>query len=161
MATNDLLELNPRKVIRCLKDILPSSELQKIENEVTKNVKQLIRLGEGHLRYAHHLSGRDIWRQRVSRAYYACYSASKAVRLAQDGSYNTEARDHKKIGNLPDNFPDKNIWQNKLTKFRADRNIADYDHSAKEKELEYSSSQYLVEASDFVRGIKAYLKGNA
>lgn len=158
MATDGFLKLNPRKVIRCLKDILPSSELQKIEDEVTKNVKQLIRLGEGHLRYAHRLSGRDMWRQRVSRAYYACYSASKAVRLAQDGSYSTDAGDHKKIGDLPDDFPDKNIWENKLTKFRADRNIADYGHSAKEKELESSSSQYLVEASDFVRGIKAYLK---
>lgn len=161
MANDDFLKLNPKKLIRCLENILPASELQKIDDELRRNVKQLIRLGEEHLRYSRTVSGRNSWRQRVSRAYYACYSTSKALRLAKNGMFSTDSKDHQKIGGLPDDFPEKDIWCDMLTKFRADRNIADYDHSAKERNLEYPSSQYLDEATAFLRVIKAYMKRNS
>ena len=161
MVNDDFLKSNPRKIIRCLSNILSSSELQKIDDEIKVNVKQLIRLGESHLRYTRSLSGLGVWRQKVSRSYYACYSLSKAIRLAHEGMYSVEANDHKKIGDLPDDFPDRDIWSNKMTKFRADRNISDYGHKAKERDLEYTSSQYLIEAENFIKEAKAYMKRKA
>lgn len=159
MINDKFLNLNPRKIMQCLSGILNELELQKIESELRKNSKQLIKLGEAHLRFANGLSGRDCWRQRVSRAYYACYSVSKALRLAKTGFYSTESKDHQKICDFPDDFPNKDIWKDKLTKFRADRNIADYDHLAKEKNLEYTSSEYLSEAYAFLQETKKYMRG--
>lgn len=161
MANDDFLKINPRKVIRCLKGIVSEAELNKIEEELKKHIKKLVRLGEAHLRYANNLNGAGSWRQRVSRAYYACYSLSKAIRLAEDGIYSTDSSDHKKIGSLPNDFDDKPTWENKLTQFRADRNIADYDHSATEKELEVTSGTYLSDATLFTKKAKEYLKGKS
>lgn len=159
MPKNDFLEMNPRKIIRCLTGIISEDEIKKIEEEILVNTKKLIRLADSHLRFAKKSSGADAWRNRVSRAYYACYSVSKAIRLAEEGIYSTEASDHKKIGQIPDKFPNKNIWSDKLVKFRADRNIADYEHNANEGSLEYKSKEYLQDAELFVKEVKKYLKG--
>jgi hypothetical protein len=66
--------------------------------------------------------------------------------------------DHKRIGDLPDAFPNRAIWADILTKFRADRNLADYDHTARAAELEYTAEQYLNYASELLTAIKAYLR---
>jgi len=59
---------------------------------------------------------------------------------------------------LPNDFDLVTRWQDTLTKFRADRNIADYDHSAAEKDLELTSAEYLKEADNFYKLARAYLK---
>lgn len=154
------LSLNLQKVANCLRGILPPAEIEKITAELNRNVRQVIRLSEGHLRSARKAKsyGRGAWRQVVSRGYYCCYCASRAVRLAKTGSFSMEADDHKRIGDLPNGFPSVNVWGDILTKYRADRNLADYDHTAKESELEYTTEDYLDKAECFLREVKQYLR---
>jgi len=80
------------------------------------------------------------------------------VRLEVAGVYSTDSADHKKIGDLPHDFEDVARWQDVLTKFRADRNLADYDHSVTEAELEMRSSEYLTVAKEFLATVKDYLR---
>ncbi|MEW7991095.1 MAG: hypothetical protein AB2820_12640 [Candidatus Thiodiazotropha sp.] len=158
MKDNHLLQINPRKTIRCLTPILSAAEINKIELELKNNVRQLLRLGHAHLRFAKRASGQSMWRQRVSRGYYCVYSASKAIRLEVTGIYSTELTDHKKIGDLPADFQDRSRWKELLTKYRADRNLSDYDHSVRESALELSSATYLKFAEKFLKAAKIYLK---
>lgn len=158
MDDNHLLKLNPHQVMKCLDGIITTAELNKIQQEVNVNVRQLIRLAESHLRFANAATGILSWRQRVSRGYYACYSASKAVRLGVYGTYDTDVKDHKRIGTLPDSFPDHAHWKDLLTKFRGDRNIADYDHSESENALEMNSNAYLAKATEFLNETKNFLR---
>lgn len=153
------LNLNLRKVVACLNRVLNTSELGKVEAELYRNVRQAIRLSEAHLRYAQSAVGarRGSWRQVVSRGYYCCYCASRAVRLSDSGTFSTEVEDHKKIGDLPDAFPERNKWEDILTKFRGDRNVADYDHTAGMNMLEYSPREYLGHAETFLQEVKTYL----
>jgi uncharacterized protein (UPF0332 family) len=155
------LNLNLQKVVSCLGDVLSPTELHKITTEIHRNVHQALQLSEIHLRAAHLAKalGTGSWRQVVSRAYYCCYCASRAVRLAKTGSFSTEVDDHKRIGDLPDAFPNRAIWADILTKFRADRNLADYDHTARSGELEYPARKYLSYASELLTEIKKYLRG--
>src|ERR1035437_7775995 len=151
------LNLNLRKVILCLTGVLPPAELEKIKAEIHRNVRHALRLSGVHLRAAR-TQGLRIWRQMVSRAYYCCYCASRALRLAETGTFSTEVEDHKKVGDLPDTFPSRARWADILTKFRADRNLADYDHSAHSGDLEYTAEQYLTHAESLLAEIKRYLR---
>ena len=72
--------------------------------------------------------------------------------------FSTEVDDHKKVGDFPDEFPKRSIWADVLTKFRADRNLADYDHTARSEDLEYSADEYLRYASQLLAEIKTYLR---
>ena len=157
MDDTHLLNLNPQKVIRCLETILNRDELGKIEEALRQNVQQLIKLSRSHLRFAQLATGPSSWRQRVSRGYYSSYCASRAVRLAYNGYYNTDPGDHKKIGDLPDDFPSKSNWEDFLMKFKADRNLADYDHTVTEHALEVSSYEYVAGANDFYQAARRYL----
>jgi len=158
MEDDHILNLNPRKVIRCLRPVIPADQVDKIEAELRTNVQQLLRLGQAHLRFAKRASGQSVWRQRVSRGYYCAYSTSKAIRLEVTGVYSTEPGDHKKIGDLPDDFSDLSRWKDLLTKFRADRNLADYDHTVGESALELPSATYLTVAEEFLNVAKDYLR---
>jgi hypothetical protein len=157
MNDDHLLNFNPHKVIRCLTPILTQRELEKVRGVLRDNVQQLLRLGRLHLRFAQDVDGPASWRQRVSRGYYCAYCTSRAVRLAITGVYNRDPGDHKKIGNLPEDFPSKTIWEDFLTKFKADRNIADYDHTESEKALEIGSIEYVRRAYNFYRTARRYL----
>lgn len=157
MDDNHLLNLNPHKVIRCLTTILTQEELDKVRGALCDNVHQLLRLGRAHLRFAKTADGPTSWRQRVSRGYYSAYCTSRAVRLAITGHYSMDPGDHKKIGDLPSDFPSKSTWEDFLTKFRADRNLADYDHSVSEKALELGSNKYVERADDFYQVGRKYL----
>jgi hypothetical protein len=157
MDDNHLLNLNPHKVIRCLATILAKDELDKVNAALHDNVKQLLRLGRNHLRFAQQADGPASWRQRVSRGYYCTYCASRAVRLAVNGFYSKDPDDHKKIGDLPGDFPSKSIWEDFLMKFRADRNLADYDHTVSERALELGSKEYVVRAEQFYQEARKYL----
>ena len=155
MESTHPLNLNLRQVISCLTGVLSQVEAQKIEEELRRNVRQALRLSETHLRSARAMNS---WRNVVSRGYYCCYCASRAIRLAETGIFSTETDDHKKVGNLPAGFPNRAVWSDVLTKFRADRNLGDYDHTARPRNLEYSSGKYLVFAGDFLNEAKRYLR---
>ena len=157
MRDDHLLQLNPRKVIKCLRTIVSADQLDAIEAALRDNVRQIIGLAQAHLRYAKASAGPSGWRQRVSRGYYCAYITSRAVRLEEAGTFCGDVSDHKKIGELPDDFKDLARWQEFLTKFRADRNLADYDHTANESGLEMRSHDYLAKAEEFLKEAKIYL----
>jgi uncharacterized protein (UPF0332 family) len=149
---------NPYKVIRCLEHFLSAHEIFKIHGEIKKNVRQLVKLSNAHYQAAKRAIGLACWRQRVSRAYYACYCMSRAIRLGVKGIYNTKPNDHESIGDLPSDFPSKNDWSDFLIKFRGDRNIADYDHTECRRSLEMSDAEYMEKTQEFLREAKNYLK---
>lgn len=158
MEDHHLLQLNPLKVIKCLTPILSAEELNKIKIVLHDNVEQLLSLGRSHLHFALSVSGSASWRQRVSRGYYCAYCASRAVRLAHDGFYKEDSGDHKRIKELPSDFPSKSTWVDFLVKFKADRNLADYDHTVLESALELPSSEYLEKSKEFLDVVGKYLK---
>lgn len=158
ISEDHLLYLNAARVMRCLGHVLAPAQIGKIEAEMYGHVRQLMDLSRIHLTYARRVQGRAAWRQRVSRGYYACYNASKALRLAVSGVFSSDVTDHKKVGELPDGFPEKNAWLDFLTKFRADRNLADYDHAAQARDLELAPSEYLDEARRFVGLAEQFLR---
>ncbi|MDP2996713.1 MAG: hypothetical protein Q8N47_04440 [Bryobacterales bacterium] len=63
-----------------------------------------------------------------SRAYYAAYNASKAVRYVVRGFVSLRGDDHKKVADLPGNFPDVDSWVSKLPLLYEHRLRADYDN---------------------------------
>jgi uncharacterized protein (UPF0332 family) len=152
------LNLNLLKVARCLSQVLRPRDIDKIKHELKQNVRQALRLAEAHLRFARSAAGNAGWRQKVSRAYYCCYCASRAVRLSKTGVFSTQVDDHKKVGDLPDAFEDRLVWADILTKFRADRNLADYDHTVSSSALEYPPDDYVAHAAEFLKQAKKFLR---
>ena len=51
-----------------------------------------------------------------SRADYAAYNASQAVRYVVRGFVSLRGHDHKKVADLPSNFPDVDSWVAKVRK---------------------------------------------
>lgn len=120
-----------------------------------------MQLSKTHLQFAKNARGINSWRQKVSRGYYACYCASRALRLFKSSEYNKKSDDHERISYLPDDLKDVAIWKNLLKTFRGDRNIADYDHIAKESDLEKNARTYVLKAEEFHNLVKEYIKANA
>lgn len=152
-----LLNKNVADIRRELGSILSRKSTAAFDAAVKENVIQLFSLGLHHFDFAKNL-GNAHWRQIVSRSYYGAYSVSKAVRLAVYGQYSQEVKDHEKVGFLPDDFPDKNTYANRLRLLRDDRNLCDYDHTAVETDLGMSSSDTLVLVNEFVLHARTYLK---
>lgn len=148
---------NVRKLRNNLSNILDRSALDAIENEIRLNTRQLYVLGRSHFLFAKRQNNRD-WRQKVSRLYYGAYNVSRAVRLSFSGEYSTEVTDHKKIETLPDDFPEKNTYANRLGVLREDRNLCDYDHVATRADLvsTLEDAEDLVEK--FLGEARKYLK---
>lgn len=159
MSEIEILEKNPNKIINLLSIILSSQELQKIADLRNKHCKMLLKLSYHHLKFAKEISSSKDWRQKISRAYYSCYNASKALRLNTNGEYSQQGADHKNIGKLPNSFPNENTWSNFLNQFRSDRNLADYDHEKKCSELAHAPKKYINKSEEFYIEAKKYLKG--
>lgn len=116
----------------------------------------MLELGKNHFNFAKSLSKRN-WRQKVSRYYYGAYNSSKAIRYFIDGYHSTDSSDHKKIGNLPEDFPNKETYNTRLKELRDDRNKCDYDHSITENDLfiPYRESEELTR--NFLKDSVTYL----
>lgn len=149
---------NPRQVKENLAGILDLASLQLLEDAIHANVALLYSLGLQHYSFARGLRARH-WRQSVSRAYYGAYNVSRSVRLQVSGEYSTEGKDHQRIENLPDDFPRKNTYSNRLATLRDDRNLCDYDHTASEADLVVGRTAALLLVSEFLSDAKAYLVG--
>ena len=121
---------NVRKLKDNLINVVTADAISAIETEIRTNVAQLYALGLNHYYFAARQNNRS-WRQKISRLYYAAYNVSRAVRLCVSGEYSIDSSDHKKIDTLPDDFPNRNRYANRLTVLRDDRNLCDYDHTAK------------------------------
>ena len=132
-----------------LRHILDTSACDGIQQEIDENVKALFTLGEGHFQFAMQ-TPKTFWRQRISRLYYGAYNVRRAIQLHFNGDYQTDVTDHKKIGILPDSFPNKGAYQQRLVDLRDDRNQADYDHVADESDLILPQDDAEVFVTDFI-----------
>ena len=147
---------NARKLMTELAGLLPPATIAIIEADIRRNVKELFHLGDAHRAFASGSARRD-WRQCISRLYYGCYSASRALRLEVSGHFTTDSSDHKNIGLLPSGFPRREQFKNQLDTLREDRNLADYDHTAVEADLVIPVPDAIAIAQDFMQEAKTYL----
>ena len=137
-------------------NVVDAAAISAIEAEICANVAQLYALGRSHYNFAIRQNNRS-WRQKISRLYYAAYSVSRAVRLCVNGDYSTDSSDHKKIEILPDDFPNKNMYANRLGVLRADRNLCDYDHTAELADLVVGVSDAVQLVQQFLTDAQSYL----
>ena len=86
------------------------------------------RLAQEHLADAQNAHRGKSHRSAYSRAYYAAYNASKAVRYMTKGVVSLHGDDHAKASELPDDFEDLAKWSRTVTDLYADRLRADYDN---------------------------------
>lgn len=152
-----LLNKNVIELRRELGSILSKKSAAAFDSEVKKNVIQLYSLGLYHFDFANAQASVN-WRQIVSRSYYGAYNISKAVRLAVNGQYSKEVKDHERAGELPDDFPDKHTYANRIRLLREDRNLCDYDHTVVEADLGMSSTDALALVDNLILHARSYLK---
>jgi len=118
-----------------------------------------LKLAETHLREAKRALRGGSSRATYSRAYYAAYNASKAVRYIATGFVSLRADDHQKASELPGDFPDQTFWGPSITKLYEQRLRADYDNWGRRKSFFTMKRANSVRvASDFLRLCKAYLR---
>lgn len=60
---------------------------------------------------------------------------------------------------LPDDFPNKNRYANRLGVLRDDRNLCDYDHTAKLADLVVGLNDAVDLVQQFLKDAQGYLKG--
>lgn len=149
---------NPGKIATAYARFLAPAEVQKIRNEARLHVAGMYELGVVHYRFAISVS-RPQWRQKISRLYYASYNVSKAVRFDNDGNHSTDPKDHSKVGQLPNGFPNKARYENELKTLREDRNSCDYDHMVKAGDLVNTSPHYASLVRAFMLDAYTYLSG--
>ena len=93
-----------------------------------------------------------------SRAYYAAYNASKAVRYVARGAVSLRGDDHRKVAELPDSFPDVDSWVAKLPLLYEHRLRADYDNwSDTSAENTLTPEDCLKIAQEFITAAAAFL----
>lgn len=151
-----LLHKNLEVLRRELDNILSKKSKAALAAAVRANVMQLFSLGTEHFTFASSL-GAAHWRQVVSRSYYGAYCVSRAVRLAVCGQYSSETNDHQRVGELPDDFPERNTFANRLRLLRDDRNLCDYDHTVVEDDLGMRSSEARALVEQFIASAAQYL----
>ena len=120
-------------------------------------------LAEQHLSELHYAVVAGHPRTTYSRAYYAAYNASKAVRYIENGWVSLRGDDHKEAWNLPDDFPDVDQWSDILRKLYEHRLRADYDNWAHSSaantfglaECEIHAAKFAAAAKDYLRNKRA------
>jgi hypothetical protein len=147
---------NTRKMLENLRHVLDTDACNAIQNEIDDNVKALFALGEGHFQFAKQTQ-KTFWRQRISRLYYGAYNVRRAVQLHFSGDYQTDVSDHKKIGLLPDGFPNRLRYKQALVDLRDDRNEADYNHLVDESQLLLTQDDAESLVTDFIKDARNFL----
>lgn len=148
---------NTRRLITNLKGVLDEDAIALLEGELDRQVVLLFSLATDCLSFATGPGKKD-WRLCVSRLYYACYHASRALRLSIFGEWSDEVKDHKKIVDLPDSFPQRSRYQTELPVLRSDRNLCDYDHDSSEADLAIGVAESISLAGSFVADCKNTLE---
>ena len=124
-------------------------DLPILESHVHAVVRRWFELARTHYADASSVDPSANPRSVYSRAYYAAYNASKAVRYIIRGVVSLKGDDHKRVADLPDTFPDVDAWAAMLPLLYEHRLRADYDNwsdSASENQL--SPLQCLAAARD-------------
>jgi len=159
----------PIHEIQFLKRVPNHGELNKKLNELQLSAPSLLeyahyvcecwfRLAENHLAEVERLKAVGCKRATFSRAYYAAYNASKAIRYLVYGSVSLQADDHKKAPQLPDDFPDTSLWSQRITTLYENRLRADYDNwSTTANEYSMTEEEAVDTARNLLREARIYL----
>jgi hypothetical protein len=153
-----LASSNCQRLIRNVSYVLDTAAIQLLHGEIERNVVALFRLGEEHLQFAQGIPSR-LWRQRISRLYYAALNVKRAVTLHYSGEFSTDVSDHKNIGDLPSGFPDPNTYSTRLVNLRDDRNLADYSHLSSESDLIIKPADGDILVTNFLTHARSFLQG--
>ena len=132
-----------------------NSDLLLLESHVHAVARRWFELAKEHYADASNANPSTSPRAAYSRAYYSVYNASKSVRYIVRGQVSLKGDDHRKVADLPNNFPDVDAWAAKLQVLYEHRLRADYDNwSDTTSENILSAAQCVKDAGDFL-GIAA------
>src|SRR5438445_8398884 len=110
---------NHRELGRVLLGVSPTTNFAWLDGVIADICRYWLRLARNHLQTALTLSQTPReWRATMSRCYYSAYNASRSVRYYVKGVVQLDADDHKLVGDLPDDFPDRLAWSNFATELR-------------------------------------------
>lgn len=138
-----------------LTHLLDPAALKQIDDDIASAAVSMFGFGEQHFLFADSLA-KTYWRQTVSRCYYAAYNIVRSIRLYIDGSYSTDSSDHKKIDQLPNDFPSRSTYTVQLPILREDRNLCDYDYSASDTDLALGRDDSLRLVRNLIADARAY-----
>lgn len=135
-----------------------SGDLPVLERHVYAVARKWFELARLHYADAAAADIRRNPRAVYSRSYYAAYNASKAVRYVVRGFVSLRGDDHKKVADLPDNFPDVDSWGAKLPILYEHRLRADYDNwSGTPTENVLSPGECLAQSEAFLNAAAQFL----
>ena len=129
-----------------------SGDLHLLDGHVSAVARKWFELGRQHYADASSIDPIAHPRCAYSRAYYAAYNASKAVRYVVRGAVSLKGDDHRKVADLPDKFPDVDSWTAKLPQLYEHRLRADYDNSSN------TSSENVLPPQDCIRAAREFLE---
>lgn len=143
-----------------LKKLGLNSDLALFEQKVGDVARSWFRLAREQLLDAELGKQNGRIRLTYSRAYYAMYNASKAIRYLVIGTVSLRGDDHGKAStDLPDDFPDVAMWSARVTSLYEHRLRADYDNyadTASEHSITIEDSYKT--AAEFIAVCETYIK---
>lgn len=152
-----LASANVMEMIGNLDSLLTQAEVNKLVNEINRNVRDLFLLGQSHFDFASRLTDDD-WRQKISRLYYGVYNVRRAVVLKFNGTFSTDSSDHQRVNQLPDGLANRESHIDNLKALREDRNLADYSHLATIGDLVIAPGDALAFAALFIGDSREFLR---
>ena len=153
---------NHAELSRKLQELGLVSDLALLRSHVLQVGATWFRLGREHLSEARVVLASDAGRAAYSRAYYAGYSFSKAVRFVVNGVVSLKGDDHRAVGNLPGDMPNASSWGRELELLYEHRLRADYDNwSDTTSGYVLTPSQCVAKAEQFHEVTQQYLADKA
>jgi hypothetical protein len=143
---------------RNLADLSMTTDLPLFDGTVVVITASWMKLADEHIAdaLAAHAAGRV--RAAYSRAYYAAYNASKAVRYHVNGVVSLKGDDHQAASGLPDDFPDSDQWSKRVAALYEHRLRADYDNwSNTASENTLVPNDCISQAQQFLAECRNYL----
>ena len=122
-----------------------------------KIAAQWFRLAEEHLEDAQRAHRSKNRRTAYSRAYYAAYNASKAVRYMVKGVVSLHGDDHAKAPELPEHFVDVARWSKTITDLYADRLRADTTTGTIQTDFARPTKEAVALAKQFLNVARTFL----
>ena len=144
---------------RNLADLSLTSDLAAFDRQVNGVTKCWFELAILNLTDAKTASAAGSARAAFSRAYYAAYNASKAVRYRANGAVSLKGDDHEKAASgLPDDFPNVASWSRAITTLYEHRLRADYENwRDTSNEMTLSVPDCVASAEQFISDCRSYL----
>lgn len=120
--------VNHGQFAKTLQDLGLTSDLARLKEYVHAVTAAWFLLGRQHLEESEKALSGGLDRAARSRAYYAVYNISKALRFFVKGVVSLKGDDHKAAGDLPSDFPNADSWGRKIAVLYEHRLRADYDN---------------------------------